>query len=268
MDSAAVSPQGQAVSSTGAQPCQEEPPGRLSPGFPTEQCQKLSQPMSSVSPAANDTGPPQCGDSPRGCCCPCAAACGILWGHSTVTGSSLTAPSRSTTPAEGRGIIPNKTGMRKSAECWAVGREACTADSPSCHHPGHLKPGITGEKLPFPGPHRTTCLTSAHGPIPSPEPEQSLTSPPVSAHSPSTKPFAGRGQLLPRRAEREWENTRLSVGSAGMSRRKAGRQLWNPPLPSLPAGNSRIIPNIACGQGALGSFSIIPELRNTSCPQG
>lgn len=114
----------------------------------------------------------------------------------------------------------------------------------------------------------TQCLTSAHGPIPSPEPEQSLTSPPVSAHSPSTKPFAGRGQLLPKRAGREWENTQINVGSAGMSRRKADRQLWNPPLPSLPAGNSRIIPNIACGQGALGSFSIIPELRNTSCPQG
>lgn len=160
-----------------------------------------------------DTGTPQCGGSPRGC--HCAAACGTPWGH-LGTHNSLTAPFHSTDPAEGRGIIPNKTGMRKSAECWAVSREACRADSPSCHQPGHFNSATTGEKLPFPAPHGTTQPNTAHGTPPAQRQERSLTSPPVSAHSPSTKPSAGPGQLWPKPAGRERENTGISVGSAGM----------------------------------------------------
>lgn len=186
------------------------------------------------------------------------ASHGDIWGHTTVRGSSLTAPFHSTDLSEGRGIIPNKTGMRKSAECWAVSREACMADNPSCHHPGHLNSATTAEKLPFPAPHGPD---TAHGTSPAQGQEQPLTSPPGSAHSPSTKPSAGRGQLLPEPAGREWENTGISVGSAGMCPGdRAGRQLCNPPRTSLPAGNSGIIPNSAHRQGTPGSLSTIPVL--------
>lgn len=43
--------------------------------------------------------------------------------------------------------------------------------------------------------------------------------------------------------------------------RRQGWQLWNPPLTSLPAGNSGIIPNTTHRQGTLGSLSTIPVVN-------
>lgn len=186
-----------------------------------------------------------------------------------MTGSSPTAPSHSTDTAEGRGIVPNKTGMKKSAECWAVSREVCTADSPSCHHPGQLKSPITGEKLPFPAPH---CLTQPTEQSPGHRQKQSLTSPPVSAHSPSTKPSAGQGQLLPKRAGREWKTHGSMWGVLGCAQRQGWQAALASTPTSLPAVNSGIVPNTAHRQGTPVSTSPIPvcaqSLRNTGCPEG
>lgn len=154
--------------------------------------------------------------SPRGCCCHCATL-GDIWGHPTGASSSPAAPFHSTERAERRGIIPNKTGMRKSAECWAVSRQPL--------QPPPRAPETTDHER-----KTSLCRPTLHQP----------TEQPPGGRNRHSLLHQGLHTALPRshlQGEVSYcqselggkESTRISWGVGMCPAHRAGRQLCNPP---------------------------------------
>lgn len=180
----------------------------------------------------------------------CVTSLGDIWGHPRVASSSPAAPFHSTERAERRGIIPNKTGMRKSAECWAVSRQPLLPPPRAPEIRDHeRKPS-----LPCPtqnNARRQNRHSLLHQRLHTALPRSHLQGEVSDCQS----ELGGNG--------RAQHQHRISEGSAGMCPGdRAGR---NPPPASLPM-ELGTIPSMAMGQGTPGSIPRIhPHIPTGSC---
>lgn len=188
----------------------------------------------------------------------CVTSLGDIWGHPRVASSSPAAPFHSTERAERRGIIPNKTGMRKSAECWAVSRQPLLPPPRAPEIRDHeRKPSLSCPTQN--NARRQNRHSLLHQRLHTALPRSHLQGEVSDCQS----ELGGNG--------RAQHQHRISEGSAGMCPGdRAGR---NPPPASLPDGTWD---HSQHGHGA-GNPGIHPQdpsphphgdLRNPGCPEG